>query len=105
MDLGRVSWDSALYQTCTRGGNWLEEEDDVWGPPVRERKKRGGAARLARMLLLGPGVSPVGLHAPLFKLFSIFCFFNSFITFAIKLQMTSNQLPKFSIIQSNLLNQ
>jgi hypothetical protein len=72
-----------------------------------EEKKRGGGKGegcglgCCGLLLLGPGVGPVGLPVPLFlfKLFSIFCFFNSSITFAIELQMTSNQLLKFSKIQ------
>jgi hypothetical protein len=64
---------------------------------ARQRKKenrRGCEACWAA--LAGPRGQPSWAACPffLFKLFSIFCFFNSFITFAIKLQMTSNQLPK-----------
>jgi hypothetical protein len=70
----------------------------------RKKEKRRGC-EACWDALAGPQGQPGWAACPLFKLFSIFCFFNSFITFAIKLQMTSNQLPKFSIIQSNLLNQ
>jgi hypothetical protein len=89
-----------------------EEEDDMWPPHVSERARRQDT--LSGFSLAGPwassGAGPIwSPPRPVFLFFVLFfsfsCFTISLITFAIKLQMNSNQLLKFSKIHSNILCQ